>query len=102
MEYNKLLEQNVLLQKQILKLEEEIHIIKQKDEVNMFKNKISNLIDDIQNNKKKDEEIYNYIHNIKIDYENKIKNNIILKQCDYILNQIESNSNIINILKMIL
>jgi hypothetical protein len=90
----KLLEENIRLQKEIFKLQDELHMIKQNNEIIFFKNKIYNLIEEINNNKITDinREIYLYIHNIKYEHENKFKNNFINQQCDYLLYEIEHNN----------
>ena len=41
----KLLEQNRLLQKEIFRLQDELHQIKQNNDINIFKKNIYNLID---------------------------------------------------------
>jgi hypothetical protein len=91
MEDNKLIEENIKLKKEICKLQDELHMIKQTNEINFFKNKIYNLIEEINNNTLVDinRDIYLYIHNIKYEYENKIKNSFVNQQCDYLLYEIE-------------
>jgi hypothetical protein len=90
-ENTKLLEENIKLQREIYKLQDELHIIKQTNEINFFKNKIYNLIEEINNNKLFDinRDVYLYIHNIKYEYENKIKNSFVNQKCDYLLYEIE-------------
>jgi hypothetical protein len=108
MDEKNLLEQNTILQKQILKLQAEIFELQQNNDLNIFKNKIYNLIDKLENNDINDinKDTYLYIHNIKIDIENKLKDNIILQKCNYLLNEIETNdinnNDFINKLKSIL
>ncbi len=83
----KILEENIKLQKEIYKLQDELHIVKQNNEINLFKNKIYNLIEDINNNNLKDinKDIYLYIYNIKEEHEKNLKNSFVNKKCDYLL-----------------
>ena len=103
-ENKKLIEQNLLYQKQIIKLQEEIFELKQNNDLNIFKNKIFNLIDKLENNEEDIKDTYLYIQKIKNEFENKLKNNIILKKCNYLLNEIETNDakDFIDKLKIIL
>ena len=89
----KLLEQNRLLQKEIFRLQDELHQIKQNNDINIFKKNIYNLIEEIENNKFSEKDIYLYINNIKNKEEMKINNNLILQKYNYLLDEIEHNYN---------
>jgi hypothetical protein len=81
-------EQNIILQKKIVELEKEIDELKLDTGKALFKNKIKDFVNYIENNKVKDinKELFLYIDNIKNDLEKKIKDNIIIQLCNFILN----------------
>ena len=86
-----IIEQNGILKKQIAKLEKELEELKQNTGKALFKNKIKEFIEQIENNHIKDinKEFFLYINNIKNDFEKQIKDNIILHFCDFLLNDSE-------------
>ena len=90
----KLVDENIRLQKEIYRLQDELHMINQNNDVIFFKNKIYNLIEEINNNRLNDinRDIYVYIYNIKYEYENKLKYTFVNQKCDYLLYEIEHNN----------
>jgi hypothetical protein len=86
-----IIEQNKILEKKIVKLENELEELRQSTEKVLFKNKIKEFIEQIENNSIKDinKELYLYINNIKNDFEKQLKDNIILHLCDFLLNDSE-------------
>jgi hypothetical protein len=81
-------EENMILGKKIVELEKELDELKLNTAKVMFKNKIKDFVNQIENNNVKDinKELFLYIYNIKNDLEKKIKDNIIIKLCNFILN----------------
>ncbi len=91
MDINDYKEQNILLQKKIIKLERELDELRETTGKAVFKKKMMEFISQIENNNINDihKELYLYIDNIKINFEKKIKDNIILSLCNFILNDTE-------------
>ncbi len=91
MNIDNIIEQNIILQKKIVELEKEIDELKINTVKAVFKNKIKDFINQIENNNIKDinKELFLYINNIKNDLEKQIKDNIILQLCNFLLNDNE-------------
>ncbi len=84
-------EQNIILQKKIDELEHELYELKQKTSKALLKTKIKEFINYIEKEQVVDinKELFLYIHNVKSDLVKKIKDNMVIQLCNFLLNDNE-------------